>query len=90
MPSSCCPDVAWIQARIDKTKALIERYEDAIDQLSTDATQTYSLDTGQTRISCTKASIGQLKDAVKTFEARLERYQNQLCGGATVVVRPGF
>ncbi len=78
----------WIEARITKTKALIEAYEDAILALSTGA-QTYSLDTGQTRQSVTRAQLPSMQRTLTALENRLARLDARL-GNARYNVRPGF
>ena len=42
-------DAAFLQARIDATKAQIIAYEDAATALAGGGVQSYTLDTGQTR-----------------------------------------
>jgi len=81
-------DKDWLDARIEKTKDLIVKYEDAIDALSSGA-QTYSLDTGQTSQSVTKAQLGSLRSALDNLENRLERLKAKRHGRG-VNVRPGF
>jgi len=81
-------DNEWLDARIAKTKDLIVKYEDAIDALSSGA-QTYSLDTGQTSQSVTKAQLGSLRSALDNLENRLERLKAKRHGRG-VNVRPGF
>jgi hypothetical protein len=86
---ACCPDVEWVQARIDATKAMIVAYEDAILALSSGA-QSYRLSTGQTDQSVTKSDLTQMRTVLGVLEDRLQYYQNKLCGGAAVYVRPRF
>jgi len=77
-----------LQARIDKVKAQIETYEDAITALSTGA-QTYMLDTGQSRQSVTRANLASLNKTLNDMEVKLQRLNAQMCGGV-FVARPGF
>lgn len=88
---ACCDNIDrdWLQARIDKTKLLIEAYEDAILALSTDGIFQYSLDTGQTRQMVTKQQLGSLRLQLESLENRLATLQARLCGGS-VYVKPGF
>lgn len=79
----------WLAQRIEATRAMIAAYEAAILALSNGAFS-YSLDTGQTRQSVTKQQLGSLRLQLDALENRLAAYMNQLNGGATVIVRPGF
>lgn len=89
--ASCCDHInrEWLEARIEKTKALIEAYEDAILALSTDGIFQYSLDTGQTRQMVTKQQLGSLRLQLEALENRLATLTARLCGGSTYV-KPGF
>ena len=78
-------DAAWIQARIDAKKALIVKVETAIDAVASGA-QSYSLDTGQTRQTVTKSSLGQLTALLSKLESDLAILEQQLViaeGGST-------
>lgn len=81
-------DTEWFMERIAATKALIVKYEEAIDAVSTGA-QSYSMDTGQTRQVVTKAQLGSLQLTLQRLETRLATYQQRLCGTQTYV-RPGW
>lgn len=81
-------DTTWLEDRITKTKALIEAYEDAILALSSGA-QTYSLNTGQTQQSVTKAQLGSLDLTLQRLENRLAVLEARREGGG-VQGRPGF
>lgn len=85
---SITDDTTWLTARIEKTEALIVKYEDAIDALSSGA-QVYSLDTGQTRQSVTKAQLGSLKNVLASLENRRETLLARL-RGRTVNFRPAW
>ena len=86
-------DAVWIQQRIDRTRATIIATENAIDAIQAGA-QSYSLDTGQTRQSVTKANIAELRGNLKYYEERLRDLEAQLVtatsGPASVYVRPLF
>jgi uncharacterized protein (DUF342 family) len=69
--------VEWIEARITATQTAIVAYEAAILALSTGA-QTYSLDTGQTRQSVTRAQLGSLTKTLSMLEERLEHLEQEL------------
>lgn len=88
--AGCCDDVEWAQARIAATKLAIVSVEDAILSLATSNTASYSLNSGQTQQSVTRNQIGSLRMLLPQLEDRLADYQNQLCGGAVVYVRPRF
>lgn len=79
---------AWLEARITKTKALIEAYEDAMLALATGA-QSYSLDTGQTRQTVTKANLSEMRNAIMILENRLATLEARLEGAGLQAV-PGF
>jgi len=80
----------WIMERIAATKALILQYETAIGALAT-GKQSYSLDTGQTRIVVTRAQLGSLQLTLQRLETRLDELERQLRGGGqTNYVRPGW
>jgi hypothetical protein len=83
-----CDDKDYVRARIVATKALIVAYEAAILALST-GSQSYQLDTGQSRQFVTKAQLGSLQLTLARLEARLATLQQQL-GRARFQVRPGW
>lgn len=87
--SNSAIDCEWLTERITKTKALIVVYEDAIDALAAGAQQ-YSLDTGQTRQTVTKAQLPSLREMLATLENRLAVLDARLNGSGSVVVRPGW
>lgn len=63
-------DRAWLNARIAKTKTLIEAYEDALLELGNGA-QSYTLDTGQTRQTVMKGDMGSMRITLASLENRL-------------------
>jgi hypothetical protein len=82
-------DAAFIQERIDATKAQIVAYEDAATALAS-GVQSYTLDTGQSRQTVTKLdmrgiqlTLDQLYNRCATLEARLN-------GSGTVTARPAW
>ena len=77
---------AFLLERIEKTKALIVAYEDAILALSTGSVQQYSLDTGQTRQMVTKQNISSMRDTLLILENRLSTLDARRCGASTRVV----
>ena len=86
-------DIVWIQERITRTKVAIVRIEDAIEALTAGA-QSYTLDTGQTRQTVTKANLSELMRALTEYEKRLVKLTGDLStaeyGGSSGYVRPGF
>lgn len=92
MTDECDQDISeqiWLESRICAAESAIVKYEDAILQLSTGAVQSYTLDTGQTRQTVTKANLTELRHALSGLENRREVLRAKLYGG-TVNVRPGF
>lgn len=87
MSGSC--DKAWLKERIEKTKSLIEAYEDALLQVTKGA-QSYTLDSGQTRQSVTKTTAKELREGITELENRLEELKGRLRGGRVFTGRPGW
>lgn len=83
----CC-DTTWIEERIAAKKALVVKYEAAIDALSTGA-QSYSLDTGQTRQVVTRAGLSEMRNLVRQLEADISSLQARL-GCGRVQMRPAW
>jgi hypothetical protein len=81
-------DREWLEARVTATKAAIIAYEEAILALA-GGSQSYSIDTGQTRQTVTKADLGSLRLQLNELENRLAVLDARLCGAGTNVV-PGF
>jgi hypothetical protein len=68
MSCDAAEDEAWLDARIAKTKLMIIAIEDAILALSTGGVQSYSLNTGQTQQTVTKANISSMRGTLKELE----------------------
>ena len=81
-------DTAFLIERIEKTKATIIIYEDAIDALITGGVEEYTLDTGQSRQTVKKLDIDKLQSVLDSLYNRLCTMQARLTGGGTVTVRP--
>lgn len=79
---ACENENDWLDARITKTRANIEAIEDAITTLSSGASS-YTLDTGQTRQSVTKANIGSLRLQLRELYALHDTLQSRRCGGGS-------
>jgi hypothetical protein len=82
-------DAAFIQARIDSTKAQIVAYEDAVTALA-GGVQSYTLDTGQTRQTVTKLDLSALQRALDAMYNRLVTLEARLNGSGTVTTRPAW
>lgn len=79
---------AWLDARIAATRAEIIATEAAISQVAGGAV-TYSLDTGQSRQSVTKATPGELRLLLNDLENRLSTLLAKR-NGAGFYARPGY
>lgn len=82
-------DKTWLDARIAATEALIVAHEAAITALTTGGAQSYSLDTGQTRTSVTRANLSELRIALSQLENRRSELRTRRYG-AGHNARPGF
>lgn len=87
--NDCCDDRAFWQGRLDKKKALLAAYDDALTAIAGGA-QSYSLDTGQTRQVVTKANLTEMRNIVSTLESEIATLQQRLGGCATFQVRPAW
>lgn len=81
-------DSTYLTERIEKTKLQIEALEDAVIAVSTDAIESYTLDTGQSRQTVTKSNIKILNDVLESLYNRLTMLQNRLNGTGTVIGVP--
>jgi hypothetical protein len=88
--TDCCDETAWLDARITKTKALIEAYEDAVLAFADSNVQSYQLDTGQTRQLVTRAQLGSVQLTLSRLEARLATLLARRGGCAQFNMRPGW
>lgn len=81
---------AWIEEKIAKTEALIDAYEDALAAFAADGSiQSYSIDTGQTTQSVSRAQIASVRLLLDGLYSRL----SDLCArqeGRTIIARPSF
>jgi hypothetical protein len=87
--NDCCDDSAWIAERIAAKKALILKYEAALDALAGGA-QTYSIDTGQTRQTVSKANLTEMRNVIAQLESDLSTLQMRLNGCGRFQMRPGW
>jgi hypothetical protein len=79
----------WLD-RIEKTKLLIIAWEDAMLALSAGGVQSYTLDTGQTRQTVTKADLGTIKNTIDSLLNRLVTLEARIGNGGVVIVRPAW
>lgn len=82
-------DTEWYDERIAATKEAIAAYEAGILALGTGA-QTYSLDTGQTRQTVTKANLGSMRLQLRDLYTQLDFLCHRRDGDASVRVIPAF
>lgn len=84
-----CLDLEWEQARLDKTKAIINALDDAILQLSTTGILEYHLDTGQSKQRVTRQDVARMTE----MRAVLFNQYDALCArrtnGGAIQVIPG-
>jgi hypothetical protein len=80
---------AEIEAQIAVLKVELTAVNAAITALLAGA-QSYTLDTGQTRETVTRTSLGQLRAHRKDLLAEVQELQDQLTGTASYVARPGW
>ena len=83
-------DAAFIQERITATKALIVKYETAVDAIVTGGVESYTLDTGQSRQTVTKLDIDRLNKALDTLYNRCATLEARLTGSGSTTARPGW
>jgi len=83
-------DRTYVEERITQTKALIDAYEAALLAFGTNgALQSYTLDTGQTRQTVTRANLTELQRILDSLYNRLCVFEARLKGGS-IQARPGW
>jgi hypothetical protein len=83
-------DRAFTLERITATKAMIVEYENAVTALGTQGgVQSYTLDTGQSRQTVTRADIPALNGMLDSLYNRLATLEARVYGG-TVTARPAW
>lgn len=83
-------DRAFTKERITATKALIVAYEDAVTALGTQGgVVSYTLDTGQSRQTVTRADISSLNRMLDSLYNRLATLEARL-NGASITARPAW
>lgn len=73
-----CGSLDWLKQRRDKTQAIIEAIEDALEQLSLDGVQSYQLNTGQNESRVSKINVPELEKRVDSLYSRLCRLTEQI------------
>jgi len=76
-------DRAFYQARIDATEASIVAFETALDEFASGA-QSYTIDTGQTRQTVSKANITELRKHLDALYNRRATLKARLDGAASI------
>ena len=83
-------DSTFLQARIDATKTQIIAFEGALTAFAANgALQSYTIDTGQTDQTVTRANLTQLRNTVTSLYNQLATLEARLSGGSTQVI-PGW
>ncbi len=83
-------DAAFIQARIDATKAQIIATEDAVLALTTGGVASYTLDTSQSNQVVTKLNLKSLQSTIDALYNRCATLEARLNGSGTLTVRPSW
>ena len=82
-------DKEFIQQQLTLVETQITELNKALIQVASG--QTYSLDTGQSRVSVTQANIGELHRVIAALWSERRMLRSELgCGFGSVYVRPGY
>lgn len=84
-----CLDREWEQARLDKTKAIINALDDAILQLSTTGILEYHLDTGQSKQRVTRQDVARMTEMRADLFNQYDALCSRLTNGGAIQVIPG-
>lgn len=76
---------AYLDEKITATKALIDAYETAQLALLGTGQQSYTLDTGQNRVTVTKFDLPGIGEQIDLLYSRLAGLEARRYGGATMV-----
>ncbi len=79
-------EASFIQARIDATKLQIVAYEDASLALGTNNVQSYTLDTGQSRQTVTRADLNAINSTIDSLYNRCATLESRLNGNGGIGV----
>ena len=80
---------AEIEAQITALKAELLAVNAAILAI-VNGSQSYTLDTGQSRQTVTKANLTELRKLREELRSQLQEWQDMLTGTASYVARPGW
>jgi hypothetical protein len=84
-------DSTFLQARIAATKTQIIAFEGALTAFGANgALQSYTMDTGQTTQTVTRANLTQLRNTVTSLYNQLATLEARLTGGGSTQVIPGW
>lgn len=87
--TDCCDDATWLQQRIADKKALLVQLETAVANVVLTG-QNYSIDTGQTRQTVTRAGLTETRNFIAQLETEISTLQQRLNGCGRFYVRPGW
>lgn len=76
-------DGSFLKQRIESTKAQILALDDAITQITAGYVESYTIDTGQTRQTVTRANLASYQRVLDSLENRLATLQQRLDGRST-------
>lgn len=79
-------DYEWLTERITATKNAITAYEDAQLAFSTSGIQSYSIDTGQSKQTVTRANVTEINKTINSLYNRLATLQARRDGSGVVHV----
>jgi hypothetical protein len=88
--TDCCDETAWLDRKITETMALIDAWEAAQLAFADSNTQTYQLDTGQTRQMVTRAQLGSIDLTIQRLYSRLATLRARKGGCSQFNLRPGW
>lgn len=81
---------SFLQTQITSTEAQILAYTDAIAFLDSNMTQSYTLDTGQSRQVVTRYDLASIQKQLDSLYNRLATLCARMNGSGVITVRPGW
>ena len=85
-----CDDSAFLQQRLTACEAAITAYETALAAFAVGGVQSYTMDTGQTRQTVTKANLTEIRRMRAELMNERAILRAQLGRGGHTHVVPGF
>lgn len=85
-----CNDYQYLTARINATEAAIEQYEAAELALTTGGVQSYTIDTGQSRQTVTRANLTEIRNGIDSLYNRRATLIARRDGCGVVTTRPSW